>query len=216
MFWKMCRSLIIIFSMLLLVSCSKQSLQFSSNSNSNNNMKKTVNLSENNIDEAHKHKAALVNVELGLGYLAEGDRIRAKTKLINALKLAPLLAETHSSMAYFLEVVGDTKEAELEHRKAIKLRSETGEGAMYNNYGAFLCRAERFKEADKVFQTALKDKSYSRSAEVYENAGLCALKASLPEKAVKYLQIALRQDPHREKAKMALANLKLENTHERS
>ncbi len=154
-----------------------------------------------------RQKAAMVNVELGLGYLSQGQVARAKTKLLHAVKLAPKLPETHSALAHFWEMVGEMKDAESEHKKAIKL-SETG--AVYNNYGAYLCRRGRYKEADKAFHQAIEDKNYSRTAEVYENAGLCALKASDMTKADEYLSAAFRRDPGRVSALIELSRLQLD------
>lgn len=156
-------------------------------------------------------KAALINVELGLGYLAQGQVTRAKTKLAHALKLAPNLPETHTAMAYFMEMVSDHKDAEREHKKAVSLSS--GKGAVYNNYGAFLCRRGRYKEADESFRYALEDKAYARTAEVYENAGLCALKWTDQQtaqlKAAEYLTTAIHRDPSRSSAVLELAALNL-------
>lgn len=166
-------------------------------------------------------KAALVNVELGLGYLSQGQIARAKTKLTHAMKLAPNIAETHTAMAHFLEKVGDIKEAEKAHKKALRYGSKSsgsgsgvgnsaGNGAVYNNYGAFLCRMDRLKETDDAFKSALEDKKYARTAEVYENAGVCALKGPTPEKGAEYLLNAIRQDPKRTTALLELTNLNLQ------
>ena len=152
-------------------------------------------------------RAALINVELGLGYLSQGQVARAKTKLTHALKLAPGIPETHTAMAYFLEMVGEYKDSEKEHKKSVKISS--GKGAVYNNYGAFLCRRDRFKEADVAFNSAIADKEYARTAEVYENAGLCALKSQSKEVAAEYLTTAIRQDPSRSIALLELAALDL-------
>lgn len=152
-------------------------------------------------------KAAMVNVELGLGYLAQGQVARAKNKLTHAVKLAPNAAEPHSAMAYFLEKVGSEKDSEREHKKALKLGN--GKGAVFNNYGAFLCRQGRLEEADSAFQRALLDKEYARTAEVYENAGVCALKGTDLHAADHYLKTALKQDPKRSNALLELASLKL-------
>ena len=152
------------------------------------------------------HRAALVNVELGLGYLSQGQVARAKTKLTHALKLAPKISETHAAMAYFLEMIGEFKDAERAHKKALGF---SGRGAVYNNYGAFLCRRGRLKEADEAFKVAIADKEYARTAEVYENAGLCALKWPDERKATEYLTIAVRRDPSRASAFLELAALSL-------
>lgn len=158
-----------------------------------------------------REQTALLNVELGLGYLEQGQRARAKTKLTHAVTLAPNLAETQGAMAYFREMVGDTIEADRLHRQAIRMASH--KGAVYNNYGAYLCRQARYLEADDAFQRALKDKNYARTAEVYENAGLCVLKSSAEldafviAKAMHYFTQALRHDPNREQARSALERL---------
>lgn len=153
-------------------------------------------------------KAALVNVELGLGYLNQGQVARAKSKLTHAVKLAPNEPEPHSALAFFRERVGDVKEAEKSHKKAVKLGKAKGQ--VYNNYGAFLCRQGRMKEADTAFKTALSDKEYPRTADVYENAGVCAKKSTDFEAASHYLKTALQQDPRRATALLELTDLNLQ------
>lgn len=152
-------------------------------------------------------KAALVNVELGLGYLSQGNTARAKSKFTHALKLAPQSHEVHTAMAFFLEKIGDAKESEKEHRKAIRYGS--GKGSVYNNYGAFLCRQGRLKEADATFQKALLDKEYERTAEIYENAGMCSVKAEDLAAAENYFKTALMRDPKRSNTMLELVSLNL-------
>lgn len=159
--------------------------------------------------QSRAEQIALLNVELGLGYLEQDQRARAKTKLTHALALAPKLPQTHGAMAYFREKVGDYQEADRLYKQAINLSSHT-KGAVYNNYGAYLCRQAQYTAADQAFQQALQDKAYARTAEVYENAGLCALKSSktdLVQKAQSYLRQAIQHDPTREQAKQALVTL---------
>lgn len=167
------------------------------------------------------HQAAMVNIELGLGYLEMEQIARAKTKLTHAVQMAPNLPEAHTAYAYFLEKVGDTEEAALEHKKAIQLVSGTGsvvknnvkrgvvknKGAVFNNYGAFLCRRAQYKEAESAFKMALEDKDYPKTAEVYENAGLCALKAKEFKQAEYYLKTAILRDPNLIQAKNSLESL---------
>jgi type IV pilus assembly protein PilF len=154
---------------------------------------------------AEYHKAALVNVELGLGYLAQGQMARAKSKLVHAVRLAPTLSEVHSAMAYFLEQVNDN--AEQSHKRAIQLASH--KGAVYNNYGTFLCRQGRFKEADHAFSLSLKDKEYPYTAEIYENAGSCAAENADQAQAMVYFTKAIQHDPKRVQLLLELAYLHL-------
>lgn len=159
---------------------------------------------------ADNTKAALVNVELGLGYLQQGQIERAKTKLVHALELAPKISETHSAMAFFLEHAGEIFDAQTHHKDA--LRYAKTKGAVYNNYAAFLCRQQRFQEADEAFQQSLSDKKYAKTAEVCENAGVCALKAQETQKAKAYFLKALQQDPTRTTALSKLKDLEKKDT----
>lgn len=153
------------------------------------------------------HQAALLNVEMGEGYLAQGQIARAKGKFIHALELEPRLPEAHSSFGYFYETVSDLKEAESHYKKAITYAAN--KGRFYNNYGTFLCRQGRFAEADKAFNHAIEDKKYVSTAEVYENAGVCAIKQPDLAKATGYLETAIRRDPNRANPYYELAKLEL-------
>ena len=52
---------------------------------------------------SEQKNAALVNVDLGLGYLAQGQVERAKSKLNHAITIAPNIPETHSAYIYPFE-----------------------------------------------------------------------------------------------------------------
>jgi type IV pilus assembly protein PilF len=153
------------------------------------------------------NKAALLNVEMGEAYLAQGQITRAKQKFIHALELKPKMPEAHSSIGYFFETVGDLEEAERHYKQAISFGDRKGK--FYNNYGTFLCRQGRYKEADKAFNSAINDKHYIKTAEAYENAGVCAMKQPDVDKAYAYLQTALKRDPFRYSAMLELASLEL-------
>lgn len=157
--------------------------------------------------KADYHKAALLNIEMGQGYLAQGDLSRAKKKFVHAIELQPKLPEAHSAIGYFYETVGDIEEAEKHHEQAISFGGN--KGRYYNNYGTFLCRQARYKEADRAFKNALRDKQYLKTAEVYENAGICALQQPDENKAYDYLKTAVMNDPNRALANLELANLEL-------
>lgn len=178
---------------LLAISCS-------SYSSSKSIIKKSVNIDYK--------KAALLNVELGRSYLAQGYTERAKKKFLHALELMPNLAESHSGIGYFWEMVGEAKEAEKHYKKSIYLGK--GNGLFYNQYALFLCVNSRYKEANKNFILAANDKSYTKTADVYNNAGLCALKYNDQQQAEQYLTKALYHDPRRINLFLELANLNLD------
>jgi type IV pilus assembly protein PilF len=152
-------------------------------------------------------KAALLNVELGRNYLSNGYTERAKKKFVHALELKPDLAEAHSGMGYFWEVVKEYKEAESHYRKSIMLGN--GKGIFYNQYAVFLCERGRYKEANKNFVLAINDKFYDQTSEVYNNAALCALKHSDLKKAEQYFIKSLHHDPQKIHILLDLAKVAL-------
>jgi type IV pilus assembly protein PilF len=138
-------------------------------------------------------KAASFNMQLGLGYLKQGQRPRAKKKLLTALKQEPNSPDINAAMAYYLEQTNDLDAARKYYLKAISLSANSG--AQLNNYGSFLCKQGEYKKADEYFIRAIKDTQYINTAGAYENAGLCALAAPENEKAKYYFKQALSQDP---------------------
>lgn len=139
------------------------------------------------------HKAAMLNVAMGQKYLQQMQMDLSKQKLVRALELAPKSPDAHTTIAYFFEMVGDLKEAELHHTKAIQYGA--GKGSYYNNYGTFLCRQGRPAEADRAYHAALRDKKYTKTSEVYENAAVCALMQKDFAKAREYFKSAVKHNP---------------------
>jgi len=154
-------------------------------------------------------KAANYNVQLGLGYLKQGNMTRAKKKLVIALNQAPNLAEANAAMGYFLEMTGQYPKAADYYQKSLRLASN--KGPQYNNYGAFLCRRGQYKEAETMFIKASQDISYANSPAALENAGLCAVAASDFKSAESFFQKALQQDPRRLQSLSQLITLDLKN-----
>lgn len=149
--------------------------------------------------------AAQYNMELGLAYLQQGDRPRAKHKLLLALNQAPNSAAVQDAMAYFMEMTGATVEAEKYYLRAIKLAP--AQGAPLNNYGVFLCQEGHYAASETQFIAASKDPDYLEMAKVYENAGLCMLAMHDRNKARFYFQQAIKQDPDCKTAWIELAKI---------
>lgn len=154
-----------------------------------------------------QNDAAIYNTQLGLAYLEQEDRLRAKRKLLTALNLAPNSAEVNAAMAYFLEKTGELKTADNYYKKALSLAPKNG--AQLNNYGSHLCRLGKYKEAEKYFLSAVGDVNYLNTAGAYENAGLCT--AAIPDysKAKRYFSKALEQDPKRKQSLYELVKIEL-------
>lgn len=156
-------------------------------------------------------EAAIYNVQLGLAYLKQGDRPRAKHKLLTALDLAPNSADVNAAIAYFFEKTGESIKAGIFYKKALSLAPNSG--TQLNNYGSFLCRSGRYSEAEKYFLEAVKEIHYLNTAAAYENAGICAAQIPDYEKASRFFVKALMQNPQRKQALYELARVELKLNH---
>jgi len=164
-----------------------------------------------NIKKVNLSKAAAYNVQLGLGYLKQGDRPRAKKKLLTALKQEPDSADAYSALAYYFEQTSELEQAKQYYLKALSLSGN--KGAQLNNYGAFLCRQRDYKKAESYFLKAAQDLQYIHTSGAYENAGLCALSIPDNDKARLYFTKALNQDPTRKVSFYELVKLESKTGH---
>lgn len=166
---------------------------------------------EGAIREQRLREAAVYNTQLGLAYLRQSDRPRAKQKLLMALELAPRSPDVNVAMGYFLEKTGDLDKANDFYKKAMLLAPKSG--AQLNNYGTFLCRIAQYREAEKYFLKAVDDVHYIHSAGAYENAGLCV--AAIPDygKALFYFKKALAEDPERKQSIAEAAQIEMKLNH---
>lgn len=155
----------------------------------------------------NRDDAAAYNTQLGLAYLKQGDRPRAKRKILLALTQAPNSPSANASMAYFMEKSGQVDEARTYYKKAMSLAP--GSGAQLNNYGTFLCRQAQYAQSEDYFLRAVKDIQYENSAGAYENAGLCALAIPNYTKATSYFKKALEQDPSRTQSLYEIVNIEV-------
>ncbi len=165
----------------------------------------TVSESEKQIKYA---KASEFNVQLGLAYLKQGDRGRAKIKLMTALEESPKSSKAHGALAYFFEKTGDIARAQQFYLKSIALAKS--KGASLNNYGAYLCRRKQYIKANEFFVKASQDLSYLNTSGALENAGLCSLE--IPDKSMAkfYFKKALEQDPKRYQSTYQLAKMAMD------
>lgn len=138
-------------------------------------------------------RAAVINVQLGLGYIAQGRMDLAKEKLDKALEQDSSLPNAHAAYGLLMSRLGKAKDAEKHFKKALKQEPHNPE--FLNNYGSFLCEQNRVQDAEKYFMHALSDPLYKTPEYAYTNAGTCALKVSDYNKAEGYLRKALQSNP---------------------
>lgn len=193
------RILFIVVASVLLVACS---------STSTPTAQRSATAQASSVQQARRPdliKASRLNVQLGLGYLRQGDNVRAKRKLLSALEQNPNSFQAQGAMAYFLEKTGDMAEAATYYQRAMSLAP--GRGEPLNNYGAFLCRQKQYRESIAYFEKAVTDKRYIKSAAAYENAGLCAERIPDVAQAKQFFQRAIAQNPKQLQSLVGLAQL---------
>lgn len=140
-------------------------------------------------------EAAKTNIQLGLGYLKEGEPQRAKQKLLAAMQQAPHDPETYLAMAYYCMNVEEWEQANFFYQKALALSPHSSQAQ--NDYGIFLCRTGQYSMAIRYFLSAAQKPEYTKQADAYENAGLCALKIPDALAAQRYFKKALTYSAHR-------------------
>jgi len=150
--------------------------------------------------------ASAAYVQLGLGYLQEGETARAKVPLVKALEIDPRSADAHAAMALVFQSEMEPQLADEHFRKALLSKSDN-QTRILNNYGSFLYEQGRYEEAMQRFSKAVEDTYYAGRSRVFENMGLTALKLNQPDKAAEYFERTLRLDPQQPQALLELAEL---------
>ena len=138
--------------------------------------------------------------QLREGRLDEADR-SART----ALKLQPDSPDAYTVLAAIAGRRGQVEEAGRLYRRATEMAP--GQGAVLNNYGAWLCGNGYPAEALVWFDRALADPQYSTPAAALANAGDCALDAGQGARAQRDLRRALELDPVNAVALQSMARL---------
>lgn len=146
-------------------------------------------------------------IELGLGYMGQGNMVRARENLELAVKHAPSYYRARLSMAHYYEQVGEVDEARITYQKALRLDSQNGN--VLNNYGTFLCKQGEYDQADKYFNRAIDQPYYYLVSASYENAGFCAFKAGNADKAKYYFTRAIDHDPNRMRSVLQLSTIEV-------
>lgn len=148
-----------------------------------------------------------VRGQLGMAQqlLSAGDVAGAEKAARGALKIDSNSVGAHALLALISERRGDQREAGIHYQRAIELAP--AQGAMHNNYGAWLCRNGRAGDSLDSFERALADPSYATPGTALANLGACADTAGDPVRARVALERALAIDPANAVALGAMAEL---------
>lgn len=150
-------------------------------------------------------------VQLGIGYMQQGNTGQAKAPLKKALELNSSDADAHAALALVFQAEKEPELADEHYRKALASRGD--DARILNNYGSFLFEQQRYAEAYERFQQAAEDSLYVERARVFENLGLTALKMGQRQQALDHFDKALRLDRNRPRALLEMAQLTYEDRH---
>lgn len=158
-------------------------------------------------------EAARINLEMGIGYMRQGDLRAAKVKLQRAIEDDPDLVMAHTVLGLVYERLGDPEAAEKYYRQAVALAPEDPDAL--NSLAVYLClNADSSVEALKLFDRALAvplSQTFSNKAMLNTNAGTCAKRTDLA-RAENYLRAALAIDPSYSEALLQLADVSYQRT----
>lgn len=135
--------------------------------------------------------------------LDAGDLEQALREAQAAVKLDDTSADALGMLALVQMVRGESAEAGRHYAAAA--RHAPNDGAVQNNYGAWLCREGRAAESMEYFERALAAPGYRGAADALANAGACAEAAGRGDRTEDYLRAALRLDPENSVALSAMA-----------
>lgn len=144
-------------------------------------------------DRSRGAAGATLLVREGQQHLAQGDLASAERAAAKAVKLAPASPLGHTLMGLVEDQRGDGRGAGEHYRRAVELAP--AEGALLNNYGAWLCGQGHAVESLGWFERALADDRYPSPAAALTNAGVCAHRAGKSDRAGQYLDRAIELDP---------------------
>ena len=154
--------------------------------------------------DRQKQVAALV--DLGVGYLKNGEYTRAKDNLNRALELDPRSAPAHTALALIFNFEREFNQAEKQYRLA--LRSDPKFTRARNNYGAFLYTQGHTRKAIEQLEIAAKDQFYDERPTVFENLGICYLQLGERQKAEDAFVKSISLNPKQPRALLELAEIR--------
>ena len=160
------------------------------------------------VPEANPEAAAETNMQLGVGYLRQGNLQAAQEKLERSVEQDPRLVEAHLALGLVYERLDDPVEAESSYKRAVQISDDDPDAL--NAYAAFLCRVDgRRDDALKYFNRAADvplSRKFVNRAVIYTNAGVCMKPVDLA-RSEEYLRLALRTDPQYREALLQMADV---------
>jgi type IV pilus assembly protein PilF len=143
-------------------------------------------------------------IQLGIGYLNQGNTEQAKVPLKKALEIDPSNADANGALAILFQNEMEPELADEHFRKAIASRPDS---RFLNNYGVFLYDQGRYAEAKERYLQAVKDNMYPERSRVFQNLGMVALKLNDRDGAKQYFERSIRLNKRQARPQLELAKL---------
>ncbi|HIG41789.1 MAG: type IV pilus biogenesis/stability protein PilW [bacterium] len=156
--------------------------------------------------KADPEKQLQAYIDLGIGYIRNGEYARAKENLTKALNLDPKSAKAHHAMGRLFQIEGDYDLAETHFKRAISQDRYFTQAQ--NTYGAFLYGEGRYEEAIEHLIIAADDRLYQNRALVFENLGVCHNKLGNTDEAQMAFLRATQLNPRQPRALLELAEIR--------
>lgn len=147
-------------------------------------------------------------LELGIGYLRNGDYQRAKDRLNRALEIDPRSATVHTTFGLVFQLEGELELAERYFKSAIRHDPDLTQAR--NNYGAFLFAQKRYQEAIEQLSRASENRFYVNRASVFENLGVAYATVGDMEGADFAFGRAVQLNPEQPRALLELAEIRFD------
>ena len=148
------------------------------------------------------------HLDLGIGYMRNGDYPRAKEKLNRALEIEPESASIHGTFGLLFQLEGEVELAEEYFLAAIRYDSESARTR--NLYGAFLFSEERYFESIDQLRKASDNRFYPNRPSVFENLGVAYSKIDDKSAAEQAFTRAVQLNPEQTRALLELAVIRFD------
>lgn len=145
-------------------------------------------------------------VDLGIGYIRNGEYGRAKDNLNRALSLDENSPLVHNAFGLVFQLEGELGLAETHFKKAIQV--DPNFTLARNNYGAFLFQQKRYADAVKQLLVASEDRFYTNRPQVFENLGVSYSQLNMPVEAEQAFLRATQLNPGQSRALLELAEIR--------
>jgi type IV pilus assembly protein PilF len=136
------------------------------------------------VNKDRRDRAAL-HMQIGTGYLSQGQYPQAMSELLHAEQLDPTSPYVQNNLGIAFYVRGRLKQAEQKFRRAIQI--EPGFSDAKNNLGRVLIDQSRYKEAARLLHSVEGDLTYGFPEKTYSNLGLVYFHLGDFRKAEEYL-----------------------------